>query len=156
LGLLGKEHLPLVSRVVELGRILGRHLRRGRVGGVGDRLRRHLDLGLDRRLLATFGGRRRLVGARPLHVVLLARAAAGRATSAAWTAALDGAETFAVSAAAAGLARGAQTLHRASAAAARLILVAEPGVLGHAFVALRHDLALVDPDLHANATEGRL
>ena len=72
---------------------------------------------------------------------------------------LDEAETFAIlRAAAAGLARGAEALGRATAPAAGLILVAEARVLagGHALEALRHDLALVDPDLDADAAVGRL
>ena len=45
-----------------------------------------------------------------------------------------------------------------AAAAARLILVAEPQLApaGQALEALGHDLALVDPDLDADAAEGRL
>src|SRR5207247_8867582 len=45
-----------------------------------------------------------------------------------------------------------------AAAAARLVLLAQPHVLlgVEAAVALRHDLALVDPDLHADPAEGRL
>src|SRR5439155_1404480 len=55
------------------------------------------------------------------------------------------------------LAGGAEAFRR-SAAAPRLILLAEPRLLGagHALEALGHDLALVDPDLHADAAEGRL
>ena len=59
-------------------------------------------------------------------------------------------------AAAAALARGAETLDRSATTAAR-VLVAEARVAGlNSFVALRHDLALVDPDLHADAAERRL
>src|SRR5205085_4639551 len=49
------------------------------------------------------------------------------------------------------LAGGTETFGDA-ATAARRVLVAEPCLflLGHARVALRHDLALVDPDLHAD------
>src|SRR5262249_18678781 len=67
------------------------------------------------------------------------------------------AESFAVGpTAAAALAGGAEALGRA-AAAASLVLVAEARVaLRDAFVALGHDLALVDPDLHADPAVGRL
>src|SRR5207249_5103828 len=57
---------------------------------------------------------------------------------------------------AAALAGGAETFRRA-APPTRLVLLAEPCLLlGHADEALRHDLALVDPDLHADPAEGRL
>src|SRR5262249_23266208 len=69
----------------------------------------------------------------------------------------DRAEALAIgTASAAALARGAEALGGA-AAAARLVLVAEPRVaLRDAFVALGHDLALVDPDLHPDPAVGRL
>src|SRR5262249_43104080 len=79
------------------------------------------------------------------------------ARAAATTATAHGAETLAVArAAAAALARGREALRDRASPAARLILVAEPGLLlrGHAEVALGHDLALVDPDLHPVAAEG--
>src|SRR5262249_9522133 len=59
---------------------------------------------------------------------------------------------------AAALARSAETFGRAPAPPPRLILLAEPHVLVRveAAVALRHDLALVDPDLHADAAEREL
>src|ERR671935_223247 len=45
----------------------------------------------------------------------------------------------------------------AAALRVRLVLLAEPRLLlGHPDEALRHDLALVDPDLHADPAEGRL
>src|SRR5207302_7214142 len=53
----------------------------------------------------------------------------------------------------------AEPLRRTTGApAARLVLVAEPqlATAGHALEALGHDLALVDPDLDADAAEGRL
>src|SRR5581483_7833546 len=54
----------------------------------------------------------------------------------------------------------AETLGRAlgAAAAASLVLVAQAQLAasGHALEALRHDLALVDPDLDADPAEGRL
>src|SRR5262249_16180585 len=54
----------------------------------------------------------------------------------------------------------AEALTGATCAAAPtgLVLVAKPELAasGHAFEALRHDLALVDPDLDADAAEGRL
>src|SRR5437879_588228 len=87
----------------------------------------------------------------------LARAAAagtGLRAARAGTAAAHGAESLAVLAAVATrLARGAETFGD-TAAAARRVLVAQTGLLllGHARVALRHDLALVDPDLDADPT----
>src|SRR5205807_9855461 len=100
------------------------------------------------------------VGPRALDVVLAARAVCGGRTSSAATvgpAPAHGAEALAVALAVApGLAGGSEPLGRA-APAPGLILLAEPRLLlGHALVALRHDLALVDPDLHADAAEGRL
>src|SRR5262249_55270955 len=82
-------------------------------------------------------------------------AGAGSAAAAlAGPAAADGAEPFAVlSARARTLPRGAEALGDA-AATARRVLVAQAGFLaaaGNAAVALRHDLALVDPDLDADA-----
>src|SRR6185503_14645496 len=57
----------------------------------------------------------------------------------------------------AALAALAETL-AAAATPARLVLVAQPGValLGRAFVARRHDLALIDPDLDADPAGRRL
>src|SRR5262249_6582760 len=89
-----------------------------------------------------------------------ARAATGPAgTSAGPPAALDEPEALTIlPATAAALARGAEPLCGAAASAARLILVAEPRVLGgrRALVALRHDPALVDPDLDADPSDRRL
>src|SRR5581483_10307758 len=84
-----------------------------------------------------------------------ARACAGALSAAlAGPAAAHGPEALAVlPAPAAGLARGAEALGNA-AAAARRVLVAEARLLAaarDAAVALRHDLALVDPDLDADA-----
>src|SRR5262249_26084850 len=70
-----------------------------------------------------------------------------------------GAEALAVGCPAArALARRAQALSDPAPSAASLILLAEPRVAvgEHALVALRHALALVDPDLHADPAEGRL
>src|SRR5205814_4600383 len=70
----------------------------------------------------------------------------------------DGTEPLPVTlAVAAALARGAEPFD-VRAAAARLVLLAEAHVLlgVETAVPLRHDLALVDPDLHADAAEGRL
>ena len=99
-----------------------------------------------------------------LGTLLVRRAAtpASRASRAlARAAALaHGAQALAVRAApAAGLLALAETLRFATAAAARLVLLAE--ATGRAGVAagveaLGHDLALVDPDLDADAAEGRL
>src|SRR5262249_49649384 len=67
------------------------------------------------------------------------------------------AESLAVLAAAAPLSGGAEALGRRAAPAASLVLVAEARVAGaRSVVALRHDLALVDPALHADHAEGRL
>src|SRR5262249_35770394 len=69
------------------------------------------------------------------------------------------AEALAIgAAAAAALARGAEALGDPAAPAARLVLLAQPRVAvgGHPLVPLGHDLALVDPDLHPDAAEGRL
>src|SRR5205085_3889515 len=131
-----------------------------RVRRVDDRRRRRLDLRLDRRLLAALGRHGPLVGARALDVRLAARAVApSRATTAALAAPplAHRAEPLAVAAAAAAaLARGAEALGGA-APPASLVLLAEPRLLlGHPDEALRHDLALVDPDLHADPAEGRL
>src|SRR5205823_6581111 len=130
--------------------------------------RSRLDLRLDHRLLAALRRRRGLVGARPLDVVLGRRAIAWCAATATLPTAAgaaaatagrtDRAETLAVTLpVAAALARGAETFD-VRAAAAGLILLAEAHVLlgVEATVALRHDLALVDPDLHADPAEGRL
>src|SRR5436190_8573235 len=175
LRLLGQEHLVVrllrrrVAGLVELGRVLLLGLGRGRVGGIRDRCRGRLDLRLDLRLLAALGRLRLLVGAWPLDVVLAARAVTGSPAPArrAATAALPApaaprrahrAEALAVALAVApALAGGAEALD-VRAAAARLILLAEPHVLlgVDAAVTLRHDLALVDPDLHADPAEGRL
>ena len=124
-----------------------------------------------RRLLPAFGGRRRLVGARALDVVRLAATAARRGPASALTTALSAAtltaallparahrpEAFTVALAiAAALARGAEPFD-VRPSPARLVLLAEPDVLlgVETAVTLRHDLALVDPDLHADAAEGR-
>src|SRR5205085_8137820 len=128
---------------------------RRRVGGVDDRGRRLLDVGLDGRLLTALGRAPGLVGSRhlngsrrnclrlrrPLDVVLAAaRTAAARAATA------HGAEIGPVAASLpARLARGAEPFRDAGAPATGLILLAEPRVLvgDHAAVALGHDLALV-------------
>src|SRR5439155_2100398 len=60
----------LVAGLLELRRVLDLLLRRRRVGRVGDCGRRRRRLRLDRRLLATLGGGRLLVGAWALDVVL--------------------------------------------------------------------------------------
>src|SRR5207244_1668545 len=85
-----------------------------------------------------------------------------RAAAAAFTAPLPAwaprPEPFAVAlAVAAALARGAEPF-AVRAAPACLVLLPEPDVLlrVEAAVTLRHDLALVDPDLHADAAECRL
>src|SRR5207247_8068465 len=132
-----------------------------RIRRVRDSFGRDRHLGLDRRLLATLGRGGLLVGARALDVVL--RCAAPAAASLAPPRALSPAtlahrpEPFAVGAASpAPLAGGAEALGRA-AAAAGLVLVAEARVaLRGPLEALRHDLALVDPDLDADPAEGRL
>src|SRR5207247_1261915 len=59
-----------------LGCVLGLLFRGRRVGRLGNRRRRRLDLRLDRRLLAPLGGGRRLVGARTLDIVLATGAVA--------------------------------------------------------------------------------
>ena len=121
------------------GGLLDRHL--------GHRSRGLLDLGLHLRLL---------VGARLDAVPLRALA---RLRSAPRPSLLDRAEALAIccTAAAAALARRRQAF-LAPAAPSRRVLVAEPRLLlrGDALVALGHDLALVDPDLHADAAVGRL
>src|SRR5206468_6739362 len=84
---------------------------------------------------------------------LAAAAWAAVAAALAGTAAPHRTEALAILAAVApGLAGGAEALGHA-AAAARCVLVAEARLLllGHARVAARHDLALVDPDLDADA-----
>src|SRR5262249_6941765 len=84
-----------------------------------------------------------------------ARSTAARTAAAA----LDEPEALAVLApAAAALARRSEPFGRAAALAACLILVAQPGLLPGrgALVALRHDLALVDPHLPADAAVRRL
>src|SRR4051812_30400134 len=150
-----------------------------RVRSVCDRRRRRLDRRLDHGLLASFLRHALLVGARHLDLLVgraaaaragAAGAAAARRTSAAaartataagplpaalaGTAAAHGAEALAILVAvAAGLARGAEALGDTAATAGR-VLVAQARLLaaaGNAAVALRHDLALVDPDLDADA-----
>src|SRR4051812_15956091 len=171
LRLLGEQHLVLAPLIV------GLRLRRRGVRSVRDRGRRRLDLRLDHGLLAPLGRHGVLIRPRLLDVLLAPRAApaagtrpaaagatSGTALAAAALAArparlLDEPETLAIlRAAAAGLARGAETLGGTAAPAASLILVAEPRVLagGHALEALRHDLALVDPDLDADPAVRRL
>ena len=69
----------------------------------------------------------------------------------------DDAEPFAVLSSTSALARCAETLGGGAASTARLILVAEARIArGGSVVTLGHDLALVDPDLHADDAEGRL
>src|SRR5205807_154958 len=98
-------------------------------------------------------------GARALSgpAALAGTAAASAAATRAAPALAHRAEPLAVgTAAAAALAGGAQPLDGAAATAAR-VLVAEARVAGRdALVALGHDLALVDPDLHADAAVRRL
>src|SRR5689334_9447544 len=72
--------LGRIARLLELGGVLDLLLRRGRVRRLGDLLRRDLDLRLDHRLLAPFGGDGVLVGARLFDVVLAACAIAGAGT----------------------------------------------------------------------------
>src|SRR5437868_3570217 len=176
--------LRRISRLVELRRILDLLLRSGRIGRVGTRRRHLLDLRLDHGLLAPFGARARVVRARLLHVRVApgtrctaAGAAAGRARTRTWAATLAGpspstagaaaraappagthrAEALAVGAAPAPALTGRAEALDCAAAAALRVLVAEPLVADRdAFVALRHDLALVDPDLHADAAVRRL
>src|SRR5205085_2905703 len=166
--------LRRIAGLLELRRILHLLFRGGRVRRVGDGSRNLFDLGGDHRLLAALGADALLVGARLLRLLLLLLLlllVAARPGARTGTAALAGAsgttraapalahraEALAVgAAAAAALARGAEALDRAAAAAAR-VLVAEPAVGGgDALVALGHDLALVDPDLHADPAGGRL
>src|SRR5207245_787205 len=146
----GQQHLgsasallvPLAAGLVELRRVVVHRLRRRRVGRVCDRGRGRLDLRLDRRLLTALGRSCRLVRGRELAAILAARRLAAVAA-----------------AQAARLARGRQArAARTAASPPRLVLLAETGVLGcrQALVALRHDLALVDPDLDADAAEGGL
>src|SRR5438105_539194 len=167
-----------VPGLLELRGILDLLRRRRRVRRFGDLLRRHLDLRLDHGLLASFRRNSLLVGARLLDVVLAARtvtrarasrartcsAAAGTASPAATgTTTLPALaapslphrpEALAVGAAPApALAGGAETLERTAAAAPR-VLVAQPRVA--LAEALRHDLALVDPDLDADPAGRRL
>src|SRR5205807_10615475 len=55
------------------------------------------------------------------------------------------------------LPRGAETLLWTAAQTARLVLLAQTRLaVGEAAVTLRHDLALVDPDLHADPAERQL
>src|SRR6478736_101097 len=115
-------------------------LLRGRLGrGLGRRLcdGRSLDLG---RLDGSLG----LL--RGLHLGRLGRARARASASAAGPAASHRAEALAVGTAA------AFTRATGAAAAARLVLVAEPQLTstGQPLEALGHDLALVDPDLDAD------
>ena len=123
--------------------------RRGLLDGhFGDRSRGLLDLGLHLGLL---------VGPRLDAVLLRGRLAGLRSPP--WPSLLDGPEPLAIccTAAATALARRRQAF-LAPAAPSRRVLVAEPRLLlrGDALVALGHDLALVDPDLHADAAVGRL
>src|SRR5206468_7388048 len=172
LGRLRLRGLLGVPRLLALRRVLGLLLGGGRVGRVRDGGRSRLDLRLDRRLLASLRGRRRLVRPRTFDVVLsrCAVARSGPAAAAALTAAAPraaatstlrahGAEIGPVAlSVAAALARRAETFRSTAAPASRLILLAEPHVLVRfeAAVALGHDLALVDPDLDADAAEGEL
>src|SRR5215211_1821834 len=174
LGLLREQHrlarLPLllalrprrlgrlVAGLLELRRVLDLRLLGRRLGRLGDCLRRRRRLRLDLRQLAALGGHGLLVGAWLLDGSRLplpptaARAAASRSAVA------DGAEALAVGAAAAAtLARGAEALG-AAASPPGLILVAEAGVAApvDGIEALGHDLALVDPNLDADPTVGRL
>ncbi len=71
--------------------------------------------------------------------------------------ALDEAEPFAILAAAAtALAGGAEALAVRAAPPARAVGLGDPLAAERPLVALRHDLALVDPDLHADPAVGRL
>src|SRR6478736_618771 len=121
-------------------------LLRGRLGrGLGRRLcdGRSLDLG---RLDGSLG----LL--RGLHLGRLGRARARASASAAGPAASHRAEALAVGTAAAFALAEAFTRATGAAAAARLVLVAEPQLTstGQPLEALGHDLALVDPDLDAD------
>src|SRR5204863_7235901 len=109
--------------------------------------------GTSHSLRAAFPLRRSAFAGRPLRT-----RSSTLAGPAAWAPLAHRAEPFAVSAASpAALAALAETLG-APAAAARLILVAEPrvGLLRRALVTRRHDLALVDPDLDADPSGRRL
>src|SRR4051794_3341123 len=166
-----------IARLLELRRILHLLLRRRRVRRLGDLLRRDFHLRLDHRLLAALRRHRVLVGARLLDIVLATGAVpstrTGRRRPCARTGATSPAasrtagpaalaapplpyrtEALAVGTAAApALAGGAETLERAAAATPR-VLVAQARIAG--VEALRHDLALVDPDLDADPARGRL
>src|SRR3954452_17575269 len=186
LRFLGEQHrllrlsgrgLPAAARLLVLiGVARRRVLLRRRVGSLGDRCGHRLDLRLDRQLLAACGRRRGRVRARALDVVLSGRAVfrrggtrtpaarsagtrAGALAAAGTTrpaAPLDRPEAFAILAARPRrLARGAETFQRA-AAATGVVLLAEARALACGGVALRHDLALVDPDLDADPAERRL
>src|SRR5262245_33774582 len=74
--------LRLVAGGVQLRGVLVHRLGSGRVGSIRHRLRRDLDLGLDRGLRTPFGGRRLRVGARPLDVVLIPGTTARRPAAA--------------------------------------------------------------------------
>src|SRR5207248_2579553 len=128
-----------------------------------DLLRRNLDLRLAHRLLAPLCRHALLIGARLLHSRVTARtSAAGAATLARTTLSAAGtapalphrAEALAVRPTpAAALAGGAESFER-SAAAPPCVLVAQARVT--VTEAIGHDLALVDPDLDADAPGRRL
>src|SRR5919197_6414986 len=150
----------LVAGLLQLGWVLDLLLGSRRVRSLGDCLGRLGRLRLDRRLLPAFGGDGVFVGARALDVVLAARAVTPSRPARPALASpplAHGSQPLAVGPTApAALTRGAETLD-GSASAARRVLVAETRVaLGDTLIVLRHDLALVDPDLHADAAEGRL
>src|SRR5437764_755741 len=157
-----------------LWRALARpHARLGRL--LGHRLVR-----LDRRLRAALAGRRSLVGARTLDVVLAARAIARRgprsaASASRRAAATAGGATAALAPATAlradrpqigpialaiapALAGRAEPFLCAAAPPPCLVLVTQTNVLVgvEAAVTLPHDPALVDPDLDADPAEGQL
>src|SRR5207248_11203261 len=150
--------LGRVPGLLELRRILDLLLRRRRVRRLRDLLRRDLDLRLAHRLLAPLCRHALLIGARLLHSRVTARtSAAGAATLARTTLSAAGtapalphrAEALAVRPTpAAALAGGAESFER-SAAAPPCVLVAQARVT--VTEAIGHDLALVDPDLDADA-----
>src|SRR5581483_7942437 len=147
LGLLRHEHGSALLRALgrrrgSLGRLRGRSL-------VRLRLRRLL-------LVAARAASARGARALPRPAALAGTAAAASATGAAPALAHRPEALTVGSAAASALAGGAEALDRSAAAAAR-VLVAETRVAGRdALVALGHDLALVDPDLHPDAAVRRL
>src|SRR6478735_1873224 len=149
----GATSAVTLAAVFELGLVLDLLLAGRRVGRVRDGGRRRLDRRLDHGLLAA-AGRAGAARARRAGAVALPPAArAVLAAALAGPAAAHRAEPLAILVAvASGFTRSAEALGDA-AAAARRVLVAEARLLGgRAAVALGHDLALVDPDLDADAS----